>query len=407
MLEQPAFGQRLRALRAQRRLSQAALADGVMSAGYLSRLESGARPPTPRAVETLARRLGVPLSAFESAESDATEPARPSVIAEVLATVVAADDAGLAELLSEALRAAPDCDPALRWQALWTLAQVRRGEGRQDEEYRLLKELVTLSESLTSPELRSRTCTGLACCARTLGHTAEARQYAQQAYELAEQASRAAQAGALQALISIEAEAGELATAQVHAVRLCQLTEDMAGTAHVEALWAAATVSTRQGDHAGGRKLLERALALLDSRADLVLWMRLRLAAASLYLQVDPPPLDEVRARLQEAAPVVSLLGTDLHQQEIRTLWAYLAVEEGRLDEAWDMCEQIAAEQSLLSFHDRVKFEATRARLQIRRGERDAGLHRMRELAKEAEDARNVELVAEIWRTLATALAEA
>jgi len=404
MLEQPEFGQRLRALRAERGLSQAALADGVMSTGYLSRLESGARPPTHRVVENLARRLGVSVSAFESPDDGVGTP-RHSAFAELLAAVVAAaNDADLAESLADALHETPDLDPALRWQALWLLAEIRRGEGRQQEEYVLLKELVDLSESLASPELWSRACTGLSRCARTLGHTAQAREYAQRAHELSEKASQAARTGALQALVAIEAEVGELAAAQAHAELLCELTENVEGTAHVEALWAAATVSTRQGDHAGGRRLLERALDRLDSHVDLVLWMRLRLAAASLGLQVSPPPLDEVRARLQEAATVVSLVGTELHQQELRTLWVYLAVEEGRLDEAWEMAERVAAEQSLLSFRDRLKFEAMRVRLQIRRGDREAGVHRMRELAEEAESARNVELAAEIWRTLATTL---
>lgn len=47
MLQQSEFGPRLRALREKRGLSQAALAKGGISTGYLSRLESGARRPTP------------------------------------------------------------------------------------------------------------------------------------------------------------------------------------------------------------------------------------------------------------------------------------------------------------------------------------------------------------------------
>ncbi|WP_309051959.1 helix-turn-helix transcriptional regulator, partial [Streptomyces sp.] len=49
MLEQPAFGRRLKRLRRERGISQATLAGGGMSTGYLSRLESGARNPTERA----------------------------------------------------------------------------------------------------------------------------------------------------------------------------------------------------------------------------------------------------------------------------------------------------------------------------------------------------------------------
>ncbi|XIE81676.1 helix-turn-helix domain-containing protein [Streptomyces sp. SBR177] len=69
MLEQPIFGRRLRELRLERGLSQAALAGHEISTGYLSRLESGARPPTDRVVAYLAERLGVPASTFAEVET--------------------------------------------------------------------------------------------------------------------------------------------------------------------------------------------------------------------------------------------------------------------------------------------------------------------------------------------------
>src|SRR3569833_2242039 len=96
MLEQPAFGRRLKALRLERNLTQAQLAEGALSVGYLSRLESGARPPTGRIVEYLAERLQVPRSAFDSERE-------PSSLAQVLAmassTMEDATRAGLDDLL--------------------------------------------------------------------------------------------------------------------------------------------------------------------------------------------------------------------------------------------------------------------------------------------------------------------
>ncbi|MCZ0997915.1 helix-turn-helix transcriptional regulator [Streptomyces mirabilis] len=65
MLRQPAFGHRLKKLRTAQGLSQTALAGEGMSTGYLSRLESGARQPTDRAVGYLAGRLGLDVADFE------------------------------------------------------------------------------------------------------------------------------------------------------------------------------------------------------------------------------------------------------------------------------------------------------------------------------------------------------
>ena len=59
MLDQPVFGRRLRQLRTERGLTLAALAGEGMSTGYLSRLESGARQPTERAIAHLAAQLGI------------------------------------------------------------------------------------------------------------------------------------------------------------------------------------------------------------------------------------------------------------------------------------------------------------------------------------------------------------
>lgn len=97
MIEQPVFGRRLRQLRTERGLTLAALAGEGMSAGYLSRLESGARAPTERAVAHLADQLGI--SPAELTETTAASLARSLT----LATGLGRDEAGA--MLSEALKA--------------------------------------------------------------------------------------------------------------------------------------------------------------------------------------------------------------------------------------------------------------------------------------------------------------
>lgn len=402
MLEQPAFGRHLRQLRRERGLSQAALADGELSTGYLSRLESGARPPTKRIVDHLAKRLGVAPASFETQTR--------SSLANVLALITSsAPDPELIESLAEALPTDDDLDPALRWQALWLLATTRGDQGRLDEQRELLAELVRLSDDLGSADVRSRTRSQLSRCARKLGDNAEARRYAAEALDLATAASIADRAAALHALVSAEAEAGRLAEAGAHADELCELTEGATSrsgaTMAAEALWASALVRIRQGDYAGARQVLERALHLLDSHTDLMLWMRLRLAAASLYLQLSPQLLDEARARLDEIMAALDLVGTDLHRQQLLALRAQLAFEEGRIEDARTLCGMIEAQPSLLSFRDRIRFQALRGHLQIVDGQADAGIAALQGLARQAEDAHNVELAAEIWRTLARALA--
>ncbi|MFI5766885.1 helix-turn-helix domain-containing protein [Streptomyces sp. NPDC051563] len=402
MLEQPHFGQRLRALRVGRGLSQAALAGDAMSTGYLSRLESGARPPTAKSVDYLAERLDVPVSAF------ARE--RGPVLGHVLAAVTSVSDDGLDEFLAdplaEALRADDGQDPALRWQALWLLARMRGRQGRSTEEYELTAELHKLADELGVAELRVRAYTQHSRCARSIGRIAEACEYAAGAVGAAAGLTLTDRAGALHALVSAEAEAGRLAEAEAHARELCALTGPVGGSTHTRALWAAATVGIRRGAYQEANDLLERALEGLDSHEDPGLWLRLRLAAASLLLQTVPPQTAKARASLEQIGPALEIVGTEVRRQEGLLLHAQLACAEGDLARARELCDQAQALDLRLSFRDRIRLQVLSGRLDVLAGRTSLGIQRLSDLARQAVEAHNVELAAETWRTLAEALAE-
>ncbi|MFF3222385.1 helix-turn-helix domain-containing protein [Nocardia suismassiliense] len=398
MLEQPMFGQHLKALRLARGLSQSALADSELSTGYISRLESGLRPPTSRVVAHLAQVLDVPTSAFEQTET--------SSLAQLLAaTTSAPSPEGLVEALTEALRTGgEDLDPVQRWQALWQLAQLCGDQGRHDEEHKWLLELNQLGDRLDVPEFRARALTRLAESSRVLGDSRTAWQYAVDAHGYVADLSVADHSAVLHALIAAEAETGRLTEARAHADELCELTRNTPESLLVKALWAAATVRIRQGDHTSAQDILDRALDKLNSRDDLSLWMRLRLAAASLYLQISPTDTSRARLRLEEVRPAVDLIGTDLHQQQILSLWAQLAFEEGRIDDARELCDRLDEQDLRLSFRDGIRLQVLRGRLLMLSGRTDEGVHALQELAQQAQSTLNVDLAAEIWRILAETL---
>lgn len=397
MLEQPKFGQRLKALRVARGLSQAALAGDELSTGYLSRLESGARPPTERVLAHLVERLGVSATDFIEPEEDS--------LAQVLARVTSATETEeTADLLSQAIESTSGPNPALHWQALWLLAGMRRRQGRHKQELSCLRELVDIGDELGLPELQARARTQTARCLRALGDNEQALACAAGAYGIAQRhgLSDHDTAHALLTLVSTEAEAGRLPDARSHAEDL--MGHATAGTLRVEALWAAAGVRNRQGDRKAAQALLEKALEELDSHDDLTLWMRLRLAAASLCLQSTPPQTDAARRRLREAGVALNLVGTKTHQQEYRALEAHLAFHEDRLADATVLCEEFSEKDILLSFRDRVRLAVLRNRLLILSGQAEKGIHNLQLLAEEADSALNVDLAAEIWRTLAETL---
>ncbi|MEU6228314.1 helix-turn-helix domain-containing protein [Streptomyces sp. NPDC047042] len=396
MVEQPAFGRRLREMRRERGLSQAAVAGDNMSTGYLSRLESGARQPTARAVAYLAERLQVDPSEFD-------EPSVGSV-AEALALATSSDGGDEAlRKLSAALEQSPAVDPTLRWQVLWLLAGAAAGHGERVEEARLREELVRTAEELMIPELQCRARAQLARCLRSLGDIPRALEAAQEASRLAHDHKLSVQdtGAALLTLVSVEAEAGRLYDARAHADDLLALVAERTDTLRAEALWAAATVSFRQGDSATARQRLEQAIEEFDSRLDLVLWMRLRLAAASLYLQVSPRRLDECGRRLDEAEPALALVGTPVLRQEMLTLRVHLAFEEGRYEDARAAHDELVLDELRLTYRDRIRLDMLHSRLLIQEGHTQQGSSQLRELAERAQQTSNIDLAAEIWRTLA------
>ncbi|MEU0658503.1 helix-turn-helix domain-containing protein [Streptomyces lavendulocolor] len=402
MAEETPFGFRLRALRQQRGLSQAALAGEEISTGYLSRLESGARQPTERVIAYLAQRLGVDRSAFFA-------PPSSSSLSRAVSIAASTDGDEAVEHLVDVLATAPDEDPLLRWHALWLIAGFRHRRGERAEERACLEELAQLAEGLALPELQCRSRTRLAHCLRSEGLLPQALELALSAYQVAKRAdlSVADTGKALQTLVSVEAEAGRLPDARSHADELVRLMADRPEVPRAEALWSAATVRSRQGEDEDARAYIQRAMSVLDSRDDPVLWARLRLAAASLYLQARPPLTEAARACLAEAQAALLLVGTPLQQQELLALQAHLAFEEGRFGDARTALDQLDVDAMVLGYRDRIRLKTLDSLLLITEGDRERGLAQLKRLGEEAHRASNMDLAAEIWRVLAEALEKA
>lgn len=404
MLEQPHFGRRLKRLRLARGLSQAGLVGQGMSTGYLSRLESGERRPTERAVSYLAGRLGVDTSAL-------TAPADGRSLTGVLAAVTSAppgtDDTAA---LSRAVEEDTGEDPAARWQALWLLSRAAGRDGDYEGERTRLRELVALSDLLAASDLRARSLVAYACCTRALGDLRTAEPAAIEALSIARasELSVSDTLAALMVLISVETELGRLEAAGRHVEEMERdLLPRAAPAQAAEALWTAAVVSSRQGDDSAARARLDRAMGLLRVQDDLTPWTRLR-AAATAALQMSPPRVAPAERWLAEAASVLDLVGTPLQLQELRALQAHLAFHQGRLDDARALTRALLSTQDLrLAHRDRVGLSVLEGRLMILAGRADEGTAALRRLGAQATESGNLDLAAHIRQALATSLADA
>ncbi|GAA1374932.1 helix-turn-helix domain-containing protein [Streptomyces beijiangensis] len=399
MLRQPAFGQRLKKMRGAQGLSQTALAGDGMSTGYLSRLESGARQPTERAVTYLAERLGVQPDDFE-------EPAGGSLAhALSLAASTGADDS--IETLRDALAAEGHEAPVLRWQALWQLAEHRRLQVDYAGERAYLDELIRLGDEVGLAELRVRGLSRLSRCLRALGEIADGLDAALTAHRLARENSLGVedQAGVLLALTAVETEAGRLPDARAHADELTVLVEGRCDARWAEAMWSAASIRTRQGDYPGAQFWLEQALERFPSAENLVLWLRLRLAAGRLYLQKTPADPEAAERCVVAAEQALAFVGTDGLRQQLNSLKVELAFLSGRYDDARALLDELAHQQLRMTHRDQVRLDIFRHQLSILNGD-ESGVDGLRALAEQAHADANIDLAAHIWRILAKALTE-
>ncbi|MGY0018041.1 helix-turn-helix domain-containing protein [Streptomyces sp. cg35] len=399
MLEQPVFGRRLRQLRTERGLSLATLAGEGMSAGYLSRLESGARRPTDRAVAHLATQLGI--SPAELTESTATSLSQSLT----LATGLSRDEAG--EVLSEALKAAEGEDPQLRWQALWQVSEWRRRRQEYAEQRACLDELVALSVALGQPELQARALAEVARTMRAAGEITDAVDTAMHAYELAKSEGLPPRVltSTLLALVAALAEAGRMPDASRYTDELLTVAKETSGSEWAQALWAAANTRARQGDLDAASELMDQAVRGFDGRDDLTMWMRVRISAARLDLRGDPPRAESAQRRVEEVRAALPFAGTPTIEQQLLALRARIAVSTGRPDEAREVLDQLVGFDDLLPYQDRIRLDVLRNRVLLLEGERDRALTGLRDLAGQAQQSGNMDLAAEIWRLVAESLA--
>lgn len=399
MLHQPAFGKRLRQLRLERGLSQTALGDGEVSAAYLSRLESGARPPTPRVATFLANRLGVPITAF----ADPTAPSVATLLAELRSSVEPSPVTTVA--IGKALRDDPSVDPAVRWQALWALVEAGTGNHGPDSDLAPVTELVELAPHLGVPELVCRSEALYARMLRMQGRYDDAREHALAAVAAAEDVSGASDKTlALLELIAVDGDDGRLIDASRHAEEVLRVVEGECCVLVAKALWANATVAFLRGDHKAAADHMASALSHVDARDDLTLWIRLHLAASSLYLHTNPPDVELARTQLDTLAPIARLLGEPQQLQELEAQLAHLAFADGDLAGAEQRADALLANpESLLTHRDRVRLETLRGRVMILTDRRSAGVAHLRQLASGTKAAA---LSSEVYRVLADALAD-
>lgn len=300
-IEPATLGERIRAARVARGLTQGQVAGDIVSVGYISRIEAGQRRPDAAVLDAIASRLGVSVdqlllgvSASETDEIrlslnyaelslESGEPAEAErQTAELLASPVLASMRDLAD------------------RARYIHARSLEVLGRLDDaiaDFEDLCELGSGSAVWTSATI------ALSRCHRETGDFARAIEVGERTLADLNEAGLGACDEAVQITVTIAAafyERGDVG----HAVRLCrravaQAEDSGSRQARASAYWNASIMESHRGSAAAAIPLAERALALLAEGSDTRNLARLRMQLGRMQLRVDPPEVAAAEANLR------------------------------------------------------------------------------------------------------------
>lgn len=316
------LGQRVRAHRVARGLTQTDLAAGDMSVGYVSRIESGQRRPTASLLTKLAARLGTSLDELlVGTSTQVHDEARLAVdYAELALESGQADEA--AARAAEGLALAEDAGLGdLADRARYLQSRAHEMQGAVDDAIAGLERVVA---GASSPLLRLQATIALTRAHREAGDFSMAVETGEQGLRRLEGTPLADADEAVQLAVTVAAALHERGDTH-QAVRLCRRAVEHAERldspeARAAAYWNASILECQGGAVREAVILAQRALALLGEGRSARNLARLRTQLATMQLRLDPPEVAEARHQLDRAAQDLAWCSagpTDLARNQI------------------------------------------------------------------------------------------
>ncbi|KAA2254461.1 helix-turn-helix transcriptional regulator [Solihabitans fulvus] len=408
-IQQPEFGQRLRALRVERGLSQRDATGGVVNPSYISLLESGARVPTLEVVLQIARALNVPLDALvDDAELPAKGIGGTSPDVRLVLEILGRSSADFGDLADAQVHFAKAYESARRdgvpvsilehGIALADLLTLRsEGEARYD----LLAELATVAENIGVAELIVKVRIDHAAAARDTGRLAEALELAESAAErisATELANTSEHVRTLGVLISIRCDSGDAGDAAHLIDRMLRVAEKIdsrpiLGRAH----WVACVAYARIGHPELAVRHVRQAREMLATPGtSLREWAKFSRAAASALLDAEAE-LGEIDQYLTWARAALDMVEAPGEAQLLASLEARYALAAGDPRRALLLSER---EPEGLPAAELVRLRLTCGRALHQLGDQDRAMDRLRSAAGLCEELSAYRLAAQIWREI-------
>jgi transcriptional regulator with XRE-family HTH domain len=346
------LGQRLRALRVERGLSQAELAGDLVSPSYVSLIEADRRSPEREILTGLAHRLGCSVLYLETGvvPEEISEQRLQLKFAEI-----ALANGELAEAHDRFRALSLQASSEIRHGASWGLAQTEEALGNLHEALTHLEALLEPARAgepgppglLTLLIARCRIYRLAGDFARSIEVGEDAvREVRELGLEGTEDEIRLASS-----LVGCYFARGDMFSAQHLVSRVIERAEKLGSRqAQGSAYWNASLVAAARGQLTDALELASKALALLAEASPDSSLAGMRIAYAWLLLRCDPPRLDEADALLARAHELLSDLSFSPHLANCETEMARSALLRGDFDvavriagQAIERCEEAGA----------------------------------------------------------------
>lgn len=402
------FGSRLRALRQQAGLSQAALGGESYSASYISYLESGRRQPTEEVLVHLAGALGVPCDDLVETDQQSYAVGSSALTLQVAdAALREAQRVGDPELICARAEVVIEHAVAAHRADLWWQAQQSRmhalvGLGRFAEACEVGDALAAHPITHGAAQLACEVLAMLGRAHRAQGHLELALARTGEALDRMadEPVAAPVRAEVLIVRVAVLMDCGlvdEAVRACDELNRLRDAVDSDQGRGQIA--WVVGNVAFLTGEVASGIDEHATAEQLFRPEVDLVLWARFRQASARMRL--DAGLVDGVADLVNSAAMALSLVGGPGDLANLEMVRATQALVDGSPREALLLADGVVDEPTPLSPQSRADVHLLRHRAWLALDNVEAAREALRQAALLYEAADAWQRATGAWRARA------
>lgn len=398
------LGQRVRAARVAKGMTQTDLAGADVSVGYISRIEAGQRRPNLQVLTDLCARLGTPVEQLLMGVAP-QELEQIKLNLDFAELSLESGEAQTAELQARDARAAAEAASLKEhaYRARFLIARALEAQGLVDD---AVIELEALLTPRVGNVLHIKVGIALSRCYRESGDFAKAVEVGEMLLEHLEDTPLDGTDEAVQLAVTLAAAyytRGDIS----QAVRVCRRAVTKAeglesSVARASAYWNASVFEAARGAVRDAIPLAERALALLAEGQDARNLGRLRTTLGIMQLRMDPPMIDEAQQQLRQAAVEFqwcSASPLDIGRNELALARAhYLA---GDIDSAQEISARIHDEAKAVSPVMAADAKSLEGQVYAARGEVQAAVSAYREAVMVLTGAGSDREAAEMWFELA------